>query len=128
MAQPKGYAAFILFPHLKMVSRTLIAGVLAAMGASVCCVGPFVLLALGISGAWISTLTALEPFRLVFIVLMLLFLSLSFRKLYLMPKSCAVGTRCDDPRIVKRQRMVFWVVTVALLVLVAVPWIAPMFY
>ncbi len=103
---------------------TLIAGVLAAVGASVCCVGPLVLLALGIGGAWISTLTALEPFRPVFIILMLLFLGLSFRKLYLMPKNCAVGTRCDDPRIVKRQRRVFWIVTASLLILVAVPWIA----
>lgn len=103
---------------------TLIAGALAAVGASVCCVAPLVLLALGISGAWISTLTALEPFRPVFIILMLLFLGLSFRKLYLMPKNCAGETLCDGPRIVKRQRRVFWIVTALLLVLVAVPWIA----
>ncbi len=107
---------------------TLIAGALAAVGASVCCVAPLVLLALGIGGAWISTLTTLEPFRPVFIVLMLLFLGLSFRNLYLMPKNCAVGTLCDDPRIVKRQRRVFWIVTALLLVLVAVPWLAPVFY
>lgn len=31
---------------------SLIAGVLAAIGASVCCVGPLVLLALGIGGSW----------------------------------------------------------------------------
>ena len=31
----------------------LIAEILAAIGASVCCVGPLVLLALGVSGAWI---------------------------------------------------------------------------
>ncbi|MGR5415051.1 mercuric transporter MerT family protein, partial [Vibrio astriarenae] len=30
----------------------LVAGVLAAIGASVCCVGPLVLLALGIGGSW----------------------------------------------------------------------------
>jgi mercuric ion transport protein len=107
---------------------TLIAGVLAAIGASVCCVAPLVLLAFGIGGAWISMLTTLEPFRAVFIILMLLFLGLSFQKLYLMPKNCAVGTLCDDPRIAKRQRRVFWIVTASLLVLVAVPWIAPVFY
>ena len=39
---------------------SIAAGVLAAIGASVCCVGPLVLLALGISGAWVSNLTALE--------------------------------------------------------------------
>lgn len=107
---------------------TLIAGVLAAVGASVCCVAPLVLLALGFGGAWVGSLTALEPFRSVFIGLMLLFLGLSFRKLYLMPKNCAGGTLCDDPRIVKRQRRVFWIVTAALLILVAAPWVAPILY
>ena len=115
-----------------MVSRngrgTLIAGVLAAIGASVCCVGPLVLLALGISGAWISTLTALEPFRPIFIGLTLLFLGLSFRKLYLIPQVCAPGTVCADPRTVKRQRFIFWAVTALLSALLAVPWAAPLFY
>ena len=42
---------------------SLIAGVLAAIGASVCCVGPLVLLALGIGGSWVGSLTAMEPYR-----------------------------------------------------------------
>ncbi|WP_347878635.1 mercuric transporter MerT family protein, partial [Pseudomonas aeruginosa] len=37
---------------------SLIAGVLAAIGASVCCVGPLVLLTLGIGGTWVAGLTA----------------------------------------------------------------------
>ncbi|HZE91048.1 MAG TPA: mercuric transporter MerT family protein, partial [Rhizobacter sp.] len=36
------------------VKSSLVAGVLAAIGASVCCVGPLVLLMLGIGGAWIA--------------------------------------------------------------------------
>lgn len=104
---------------------TLIAGVLTAVGASVCCVAPLVLLALGIGGAWISNLTALEPLRPVFIGLTLLFLGLSFRKVYLNPQACVPGTPCADPRTVKRQRAIFWVVTVLALTLLAVPWIAP---
>ena len=63
----------------------LVAGVLAAIGASVCCVGPLVLLALGIGGSWVSSLTAMDPYRPVFIGLTLLFLGLAFRKLYLVP-------------------------------------------
>ena len=107
---------------------TLIAGVLAAVGASVCCVGPLVLLGFGISGAWISTLTALEPIRPIFIGLTLLFLGLSFRKLYLMPTDCAPDTACADLRTVKRQRIIFWVVSGLLVALLAVPWAAPLFY
>ena len=56
---------------------SLVAGVLAGIGASVCCVGPLVLLALGIGGAWISNLTALQPYRPLFIGLTLLFLGLA---------------------------------------------------
>ena len=57
---------------------SMIAAVLAAMGASLCCIGPLVLLALGISGAWISYLTALEPYRPIFIGVTLLFLGWRF--------------------------------------------------
>lgn len=74
---------------------SLWAGVLAAIGASVCCVGPLVLLALGISGAWVSNLTAMEPYRPFFIGLTLLFLGLSFRKLYLMQPVCTPETLMD---------------------------------
>ncbi len=72
--------------------RSLIAGALAAIGASVCCVGPLVLVALGIGGTWVGGPTAMEPFRPPFIGLMLLFLGLAFRKLYLAPRVCAPGT------------------------------------
>jgi len=104
---------------------TLIAGVLTAVGASVCCVAPLVLLTLGISGAWISTLTALEPLRPVFIGLTLLFLGLSFRKVYLNPQTCAPGAAFAHPHTVKRQRGMFWAVTALALTLLAVPWVAP---
>jgi len=107
----------------------LIAGVLAAIGASICCVGPLVLLGLGISGAWIGNLTALEPYRPALMGLTLLFLGLAFRKLYLVPQACDPGTPCaDDPRVIKRQRVVFWIVSALLLGLLAVPWFAPLFY
>jgi mercuric ion transport protein len=107
---------------------SLVAGILAAIGASVCCVGPLVLLALGVGGAWIGNLTAFEPYRPLFIGLTLLFLALAFRKLYLVPLACAPGTLCADPQATMRQRLVFWSVAVLLLGLLAVPWFAPLFY
>lgn len=107
---------------------TLWASVLAAIGASVCCVGPLVLLALGISGAWVSNLTAIEPYRPFFIGLTLLFLGLSFRKLYLMPQVCTHGTPCANPKTRQRQRLLFWVVAFLLMGLLAVPLFAPLFY
>ena len=107
---------------------SLIAGILAGIGASVCCVGPLVLLALGIGGAWIGNLTALESYRPIFIGLTLVFLGFAFRQLYLVQQACAPGTPCADLRTNSRQRLVFWLVAASLLVLLAVPWFAPLFF
>ncbi|MCI4427947.1 MAG: mercury transporter MerT [Burkholderiales bacterium] len=110
------------------VKGSLVAGALAAIGASVCCVGPLVLLTLGIGGVWVGNLTALEPVRPFFIGVTLLFITLAFRRLYLVPQVCEPGTPCADPRTMKRQRLVFWLVVVILAGLLAVPWAAPLFY
>ena len=103
-------------------NRSLIAAVVAAVGASICCVGPFVLLTLGVGGAWIGNLTALEPYRPIFIGVTLVFLGLAFRKLYLVPEACEAGKPCANPVTRRNQRLVFWVVTVILVVLIAFPW------
>ena len=107
---------------------SLLAAILAAIGASVCCVGPLVLLALGIGGAWVVNLTALEPYRPIFIGLTLLFFGLAFRKLYLAPQVCSAGTVCAEPLTLRRQRIVFWVLGVLTLGLLVVPMVVPLFY
>lgn len=108
--------------------NSLVASVLSSIGASACCVGPLLLLALGIGGAWVGNLTAMEPYRPVASGLTLLFLGLAFRQLYLVPQACAAGAGCAAPHVIRRQRLVFWSVAVLLLVLLAVPWLAPLFY
>lgn len=105
----------------------LTAGVLAAIGASICCVGPLALLGLGISGAWIGTLSAFEPYRPLLIGITLVFLALAFRKLYLVPQVCAPEAACAVHAVVRRQRAIFWVVSALLLALIALPWVAPFF-
>jgi mercuric ion transport protein len=106
----------------------LIAGILSAIGASICCVGPFVLLALGVSGAWIGSLAALEPYRPILIGLTLLFLGFAFYRLYLVRPACSPESACGNPRSLRRQRVAFWIVTVLVLGLIAVPSFAPLFY
>lgn len=101
---------------------TLIAGVFAGITASACCLGPLLLLALGISGSWISNLTALEPYRPIFIAITLFFLGLAFRKLYLVPKNCAVDTLCAKPANLRKQRFIFWVVSIVVVLIVTFPW------
>ena len=53
--------------HTTSGRGALLAGGLAAILASTCCLGPLVLLLLGFSGAWIGNLTALEPYRPMFV-------------------------------------------------------------
>lgn len=106
---------------------SLLAGALAAVGASLCCVGPLALLLLGIGGAWISYLTALEPYRPIFIVLSLVFLGLAFRGLYWVQPACAPDGTCVRPRGLRNQRLLFWVITGLLLILIGFPWYAPLF-
>ena len=109
-------------------SGFLFAGILSAIGASICCVGPLMLLALGVSGAWIGSLTALEPYRPILIGLTLLFLGFAFHRLYLARPACSPESGCANPRTLKRQRLAFWIVTVLVLGLIAVPWVAALFY
>ena len=104
-----------------------IGAILAAVGASACCVGPFLLLSLGISGAWISTLTSMEPVRPFFIILTLIFIGLGYRKLYLMPYRCVVGEICSTSDNQRRQRLLFWLGSAFILILLAFPWLAPFF-
>ncbi|WP_411961188.1 mercuric transporter MerT family protein (plasmid) [Pseudomonas mandelii] len=107
---------------------SLIGSVLAAIGASICCVGPLVLLTFGIGGSWVGSLTVMEPYRPLFIGLTLLFLGLAFRALYLTQQVCAPGTACADPRTLAWQRIVFWVAAALLSGLLLLPRFAPLFY
>ncbi len=107
---------------------TLIGAIVAAVVASLCCVGPLVLIALGIGGAWASTLTHLEFLRPIAILITLLFLGIAFWKLYITPKRCAIDKPCAKPRLLRVQRIIFWLVTIVLLLLLAFPWYAFLFY
>ena len=108
-------------------SWTSIAAVLAAIGASVCCVGPLLLLSIGISGAWISSLASFEPVRPVFIILTLVFIGLSYRKLYLIPNNCEEVESCASPDSQKKQKLTFWVSSILISLLLAFPSYAPFF-
>lgn len=72
----------------------LFAGGLAAILASTCCLGPLVLVALGFSGAWIGNLTALEPFRPIFIAAALVAMFFAWRRIYRQAPACKPGEVC----------------------------------
>ena len=105
----------------------MVAGILSAIGASICCAGPLVLFALGVSGAWISSFAALEPYRPILIGLALLFLGFAFYRIYLARPACSHRSSCSNSRALSLQRLEFWIVSALVLCLIAVPWFAPLF-
>ena len=107
---------------------SLIASVLAAIGATACCFGPLLLVTLGLGGAWVSSLRALEPYQPVFALLTLAFIGFAFYRLYIQPRQCAPGEACAIPGVLKRQRIIFWLVVVVVAAMFAFPLYAPIFY
>jgi mercuric ion transport protein len=109
---------------------SLIGGVIAAVAASLCCVGPLVLVTLGIGGAWVSNLTLLEPYRPIFLSVGILFLFLAYRKIYrpATAKDCAPESLCAAPQVQRVYKVLFWVVVVLITLALVFPYLAPLFY
>ena len=74
-------------------------GILGAIGAASCCVIPFALFSVGVSGAWIGNLTALEPYQPLFAAGALGFIGYGAYRLYAKRKAeCAPGSYCATPQ------------------------------
>jgi mercuric ion transport protein len=106
----------------------LAVGGLAAILASACCLGPLVLLALGVSGAWIGNLSALERYRPIFIGVALVALYFAHRRIYRPAVECAPGELCAVPTARKSYKLLFWIVAGLLGIALVFPLVAPLFY
>ena len=108
----------------------LLGGVIAAIAASLCCVGPLVLVMLGIGGAWVANLTALEPFRPYFLAVAVVFLFFAWKKIYRAPAAatCTPGSLCALPDTNRIYKVLFWIVAVFVVLAMVFPYIAPLFY
>src|SRR5271169_737014 len=103
-------------------------GILAALGAASCCMVPFALFTLGISGAWIGNLTALEPYQPVFATLAATCLGYGFYLVYRKPKiACAEGSYCASPSSNRTAKVGLWAATVLVIIAVGFPRLAALF-
>lgn len=109
-------------------STALVAGGLAALLASTCCLGPLLLVALGFSGAWIGNLTLLEPYRPGFIVAALVAMFFAWRRIYRPAEACRPGEVCAVPQVRRLYRLLFWAVAALIGVALAYPYLLPLFY
>ena len=104
-------------------------GVLGALLASACCIGPLVLLTLGISGAWIGTLTALEPYKPIFAVIALGFIAAGFRQVYFRkPTVCEPGSYCARPCSARITKTALWAALILVVAALSIDWWAPLLY
>lgn len=108
--------------------RALLAGGVAAILASTCCLGPLVLLALGFSGAWIGNLTALEPYRPLFMGVAVVALLFAWQRIWRPATVCAPGEVCAVAQVSQAYKFLFGVVVALILIAFGFPLIAPWFY
>lgn len=100
----------------------IVGGLMAAIGASLCCAGPFVLLMLGVSGSWVSSLAEFEPFRPYFIAIVVgLFLWAGWQ-VHRPIARCPEGSVCAIPAKRHHYQLIFWLVTVVAALLVLSPY------
>jgi mercuric ion transport protein len=117
-------------PQQKTGRLPLVGGAIAAIAASLCCVGPLVLVMLGIGGAWVANLAVLEPFRPYFLGAALIALFFAWKKIYRAPAAaaCAPGSLCAMPQTERVYKLLFWVVAALIALALVFPVLAPLFY
>jgi mercuric ion transport protein len=104
-------------------------GLLGATLVSACCIGPLVLLSLGISGAWIGNLAALEPYKEISAVIALGFIAAGFRQVYFRkPAVCAPGSYCARPQSARITKTALWASLVLVIAALTLNWWAPLLY
>ena len=112
----------------KLKPATLAIGGLAAILASSCCLGPLVLVALGVSGAWIGNLSRLEPYRPLFLGVALVAMFFAWRRIYRPSANCNPGDVCALPQTKRLYKALFWVLAALVLLALSFPYLAPLFY
>jgi mercuric ion transport protein len=110
---------------------TLVAagGLIAAVLASSCCIVPLLLVMLGVSGAWIGSLRALEAYQPIFVAITLGFLTFGFWQVYFKTKpDCTDDASCSRPLPNVLVKTVLWVATVLVVLTLTIDYWAPLFY
>jgi mercuric ion transport protein len=97
--------------------------------ASACCILPLALVTLGVSGAWIGSLAALEPYRPYTAAVTLVLIGLGFRQVYFNTQAaCEPGTYCARPESSVISKVALWFATALVILALTIDWWAPLFY
>jgi mercuric ion transport protein len=106
------------------VTKTVLAttgGIAAAIASALCCAGPLVAVALGLSGAGLAA--TFEPLRPYFVAGTILALGFGFVVVRREErKACEPGALCASPIARRRVKRVLWIATGLAVPLVTFPW------
>ena len=134
MAQPLNQATAFAPDEQRDASKSkperaaLAAGGIAALLAGTCCLGPLVLVSLGVTGAWLGYLPRLEPYRPFFLGIGALALAFAWKRIYRPAAECKPGEVCAIPRVKRAYELGFWSVAALLLFMLVYPYFVPFFY
>jgi mercuric ion transport protein len=109
-------------------SAALATGGLAALLAGACCLGPFVLVSIGLGGAWLANFQLLEPYRPLFIGIALVALGFAWKRIYRPAVACEPGAVCAAPRVRRGYKIGFWLVGALFLLTLTFPYYASLLY
>ena len=105
-------------------TKTLLAaagGVVAAVASTLCCAGPLVAVALGLSGAGLAA--TFEPLRPYFVAGTVATLGFGFVTLRREERrACEPGSRCASPIARRRMRLLLWAAVIVAIPLLTFPW------
>lgn len=108
--------------------KFLLLGGLAAILASICCLGPLILVLLGVSGSWLANLTVLEPYRPILNGAALIALFFAYRRIFRPAQACKPGEVCAVPQVRTSYKALFWIVAALVVFALAFPYVLPFFY
>ena len=115
---------------LSPVKKTVVAatgGIIAAVGSAICCAGPLVAIALGVSGAGLAA--TFDPLRPYFAGAALLSLGVGFALLRREEsRACEPGQLCASPVARRRLKVLLWVATVIAIPFLSFPWWSPFIF
>jgi mercuric ion transport protein len=96
------------------------AGVAAAFASALCCAGPVIAVAVGVSGAGLSS--TFEPLRPYFLGATMVSLGFGFYLLHREEQeACEPGRVCADPKVRRGMRVTLWIATVIAMMFATYP-------
>lgn len=104
-----------------------VSGILGALAASSCCIIPLILFSLGIGGVWIANLTALAPYKPLFVTATAGVLGYGFYLVYWKQRrACADDAICARPIPSRLVQLALWTATVLVVAALAFDYLAPL--